>query len=218
MSIFAQNVTNVGKFCPHVTLPQGTDSHMEPANSNYVETCRWVMASITEANPEKSREVFLTVAKPYIKDILTAGHGMCNHCINVFTFDKVSAAASLAPISELRQVLKDHAKLVDFCKSAPDRAMEHSYSELCLHDVKKVKRAFRSRQHLGDKLYPFVMHLAGPQHACTITAMILDMPEAERLPVLKYWFMLKIQVKKAEQMIAEQQQRVQLGNELFFPI
>lgn len=48
--------------------------------------------------------------------------------------------------------------------------------------------------------------------------MVLDLPDAERLPVLKYWFMLKIQVKKAEQMIAEQQQRVQLGNELFFPI
>ena len=118
----------MGKFCPHVTLPQGTYSHMEPANSTYVGTCRWVMASITEANPEKSREVFLTVAKPFIKDILTAGHGMCNHCINVFTFDNVSATVSLAPISELRQVLKDHAKLVEFCKSAPDRAMEHSYS------------------------------------------------------------------------------------------
>ena len=125
---FTQKVTNMGKFCPHVTLPQGTDSISEPANSNYVGTCRWVMANITEANPEKSRDVFMTVAKPYIKDILTAGHGMCNHCINVFTLDNVSAAVSLAPISELRLVLKDYAKLVDFCKSAPERAMEHSYS------------------------------------------------------------------------------------------
>ena len=201
MSNFTQKNTFVGKFCPHVTHPHGGDAQSEPAN--YVEACRQIMDYVTEANAKMSREVFMSVAKPYIKEILTAGHGMCDTCINVFTFDKVSTAVSLAPISELRQVLKHYSKLVDFCKAAPEKAMEHSYSQQSLHDVKRVKRAFRSRQHLGDKLYPFVMHLAGPQLACTITAMILDMPEAERLPVLKYWFMLKIQVRKAEQMVVE---------------